>query len=185
MVDERALESLIVSDGDRVTCLGDIERSSGSVLTLWASRSWEPGRTSRSVNSDIDVEMGVGVGLPLEGSIVLVTGTWRQGVIVDAHWAPPDTVEQPMLPGSPDKLRPADTLDLRQAFMEGIEADASDEYLISGGGTVDAAWLWLRTMSPAIAERVISYPGRVDVFTAVTPVRVGGSTLRFSPLTAN
>lgn len=171
MVDERALVSLIVSDGDRVTCLGDIERSSGSVLTLWASRAWEPDRTCRFVNSDIGVQMRVGFGLPLEGSIVLVTGTWHQGVITDARWALPDTFEQPMLPGSPNKLKPADTLDLHQAFMEGIEADASDEFLIAGGGTVDAAWLWLRTMSPAVAERVSAYPGRVDVFTAVTPVR--------------
>jgi hypothetical protein len=169
VVDGRALVNLIVQDGDEVAALGDLVSSTDASQTLWISRAWEPTQRSRLVNSDIAVEMRAGLSLPPEGSIVLVTGIWRLGAITDARWNVPAEFKQPMLPSSPDKMKPAEVFDLLQGFSEGIEADGGDAHLISGGGTKDALWIHLRTMTPAIEHRVSAFPGRVDVFTAVTP----------------
>jgi hypothetical protein len=173
MVAEGRLKHLIVQDGDSVACLGDIAESGDSQLTLWASEVWEPTKTCRYVNGDVGIELAAGVSLPPEGSIVLVTGVWRAGIINDAVWRVPDTFQQPLLTAPPDKLKRAEVgEELSSAFSAGIGADASEDYLIAGGGTRDASWLWLRTLSAEVADRVADYPGRVDIFTSVIPVRV-------------
>jgi hypothetical protein len=172
MVAEGRLRHLIVQDGDAVACLGDIEGSGDSRPTLWASWVWEPTTTCRYVNGDVGIELAAGAGLPPEGSIVLVTGVWRAGIIADAVWRVPDIVQQPLLTAPPDKLKPAEVgEEISSAFSTGIDADASEDYLIAGGGTRDSSWLWLRTLSPEVADRVADYPGRVDIFTSVIPVR--------------
>lgn len=168
MVHGRTLVDLIVGDNDQVTALGDIETKANGSITLWASRAWEPGRPARFVNGDIALEMRAGVKIPAEASVVLVTGTWSHGVITDARWRLPAELKQAVLPGAPGKLRPSEVSDVVDAFWEGFEAENSDAH-ISSGGTKDAFWIQVRTMTPSIEQHVSAFPGRVDVFTAVTP----------------